>query len=190
VTARRGALLALVATLGLTSCVGSVNRDEFDDEVQSRGGGLGSELVADAIAALEEELGDDGLAVSSITFHASQATIEVLVPGTGGDVDSYNYGTSGLYGGGGLSEPTPVEVADAAALEGELFRVARLDIDAIDDMVDEAIEVADLDGGYARNGFVSRDGGQRVVVTITITNERTEVPVRFGADGRRLEAPL
>ncbi len=170
--------MGLAASLLLTGCVGSVSRGDFDEEVQSRGGGLGADLPLDALDALEARLGDD-VVLKSVTLTAGQGTFEVRVREQ--EVDSYRYGTSGLYGGEGLSDPTPVPVV--GRLGPNLFRPQRIAFDRMDDIVDEAIDEADLDGGYAQTVFIDRLPGGRPTITVTVVNERQTVPVVFQADG-------
>lgn len=174
-------LLGLAAAVLLTGCAGSIGRGSFDEEVQSRGGGLGSDLPLDALDALEEELGDD-VVLRSVNLTAGQGVFEVRVPGSRQNVDSYRFGTSGLYGGEGLSDPTPVPTG-GTPLEPTLFRAERIAFDELDDMVDEALEEADLEDGYAQSVSINRSPGERPTITVTVANERETVPVEFSADG-------
>ncbi len=178
----RRRILFLVVAAALVAACGGTGRAEFDEEIQARGGGLGSALALESIAALQEELGDD-LAFRSFTMTAGQVTIEVLVPGSTDEVDSYRYGTSGLYGGGGLSGPSPVPgVGDTASLRRMLFRTQRIAWDDLDRIVDDALAAADLARGYAQTVRVDRTG-PRPEIVVNVTSPRQSVPVRFRADG-------
>ncbi len=176
-----GALAALVPA----SCVGSVTAGALDEEVRSRGGGLGQSLVLDAVDTVEAELGVEAVELRLVTLAPSQVHMEVRVPGTERDVDSWSYGTSGLYGGRGLSGPDPVAVsAGGPPIETLLFRPADARLDRFDATVDEAIAQAALDGGYAQSATISRPGGgQGPVTTVTVTDDRATVVVTFAADG-------
>lgn len=170
----------LAAALLLASCAGSIDRAAFDREVQSRGGGLGADLPADALDALREELGDD-LALHSVFVAPGYAVIEVRVPGTTADLDSYRYDDD-------LSDPAPVPGSAAGGpLEATLFRPERIAFDDLDRIVDEAIEVADLDGGYAENVSVRRVAGQGARIQVTVKNERHSATVPFRADGTLID---
>ncbi len=174
--------MVLVATVFLAAC-GGTSQDEFEEEIQSRGGGLGSDLAIEAIDALEAELGDD-VALRSFTMSLGQVGMQALVPGTDDQLDNYQYGVSGLYGSGGLSEPTPVTgVGTARELRRSLFRPERIAFDDLDRMVDEAIETADLEDGYAQTVRVDRSN-ERAVITIDVTNPRESAQIRFRGDGR------
>lgn len=181
---RRRILAVGVVALLLAACGGTSRRD-FDEEIQSRGGGLGSALAVDALAALEGEL-EDEVALRSFTMTSGQVTMEVLVPGTEDQVDSYRYGTSGLYGGGGLSDPTPVPGAgEAPALRRSLFRPERVAFDEFDRVIDTAIDEADLDGGYAQTLRVDRTS-PRPRISVNVTSPRETVIAQFRADGTPL----
>ena len=174
-------LVVLAAALFLVAC-GGTSQDEFEAEIQSRGGGLGGDLALEAIAALEDELGED-LALRSLTMSVGQVGMQVRVPGTDDQLDNYQYGSSGLYGSGGLSEPNPVTgVGSAGELRRSLFRPERIAFDELDQMVDEAIATADLEGGYAQSVRVDRSG-ERAVITVGVTSDRESAEVQFRADG-------
>src|SRR5687768_7688204 len=86
--------VVLAAALFLAAC-GGTSQDEFEAEIQSRGGGLGGDLAIEALDALETELGDD-VALRSLTMSVGQVGMQVLVPGTDDQLDNYQYGSSGL----------------------------------------------------------------------------------------------
>lgn len=115
--------LAAVVALALASCgIGAMSQDELTAEARGRGGGVTTSLVDEAIAAVAAETGQDRLTVTSITATLAQVTIAVAGSG------SWTYGTSGLYGGRGLTGPT----ADGPGAAGRAFPVAtgELDVDA------------------------------------------------------------
>ena len=87
--------------------------------------------------------------------------------------------TAGL----GLSGPTPVAgVGGAQALRRTLFRPARVAFDDLDQVVDTAIETADIQGGYAQTLRVDRST-DRTMITVNVTSPRESVQVPFRADG-------
>jgi hypothetical protein len=124
----RARIVALVAVLGAATtagCIGSETRESFDDEVHARGGGLTQELVIEAVDAVEEDTGADALKLRSFTTSAGRVSLEVQVPGSLEDLDSYSFGSSGLYGGGGLDGPDPVARSGTGALPGRPVRRPR-----------------------------------------------------------------
>lgn len=176
--------------LALGACVGSVGREDFDDEVRSRGGGLDGELAVDAVDAIEADLGVDGIRVRSVDLTAGQVTLQVQVPGDPEELDVYRFGSSGLYGGRGLSDPQPVSRgAGEPALDDQLFAPDAAGLDRFGSMVDAALDAADLRRGHASGASVRRapSGGPEPVTSITVTNERRTVVVTFAPDGTLLE---
>jgi hypothetical protein len=176
--------------LALSGCVGSISGDEFDDEVRSRGGGLDSHLVVDAVDAIEAELDVDELRVRSIGVSPGYVVMEVQVPTDPEELDSYRFGSAGRYGGRGLGDPIPMSrSAGEPPLDTQVFAPEAAGIGRLDDMVDRALEAADLPGGWAEGASVRRAPGDDAapVTTVTVTNDRRTVAVTFAADGTELE---
>lgn len=184
----RRLLFVAVAVVVVAAC-GGTSRGDFDAEIESRGGGLGADLPLAAVAALEDEVGAD-VALRSMSVNRALVTMEVLVPGTDDQLDRYSYGTSGLYGGEGLSDPIPVSgVGDPAALRRALFRPQRIALADLDAIVDDAIARADLEGGYAQSVYIDRSTGERATIAVNVTSPRDNVQVRYLGDGRPVPGP-
>lgn len=183
--------MAIVAgVLALGACVGSIDRDDFDDEVRSRGGGLDGSLVSDGVDAVAGDLGVDGIEVWSVAVLPGSVTLQVRLPAQPDALDSYRYGTSGQYGGRGLSEPQPLSTNSAFGdMETRVFDPTAVGLDRLDEMVAEAIGAAGLDGGWASGATTTRGAapGADVVTAVTVTDERRTVVVTFGSDGTLLE---
>jgi hypothetical protein len=162
-----------------------VTRDRFDDEVHARGGGLSQALATDAVGAVESELHVDTVKLRSLAVTPGHVTLEIQVPHSVEDLDSYDYGTSGMYGGGGLSGPEPVARSfEEAALESQVFTLDQAGIAHFDEAIDAAIAAADLPGGYATSATVVRLPGQGGPQTsVTVTNVRRTVTVDCAPDG-------
>lgn len=187
---RRRGRTSLVATLavaavGLTSCVGigAVDHGGLTAEAQRRGGGVTTGLVDDAVAALAEATGEDPLQVHSITAALTVVTIVVPAADGSGGREQWRYGTSGLYGGRGLTGPDV-----AAAPAPAPFPVAVGDLD-----VDGAVATATAEAG-ARAGSGSRRWvesvtvarpaeGAEPVTTVVVTDGGLPTPVLIDADG-------
>ena len=182
---RLGAAAALLAVGSFTACIGSQTREEFEEEMHLRGGGLSQRLVDDAVGAVEERLHVDELKLRSLDVSPGRVAMEIQVPQSTEDLDSYGYGTSGMYGGGGLSGPEPVARSfDEAALEAQVFTLEQAGVDHLDDTVDAAVDEADLPGGYATAADVVRLAGQpQPQTSVTVTNVRRTVTVVFAPDG-------
>lgn len=181
--------MAAVVAFVLASCVGSVDQDEFNDEVHERGGGLSHEVIDDAVAAVAADQGIEAVQVRSMSVMPGRVALEVRVPGSIEDVDAYTYGTSGMFGGEGLDGPEPVHTsAVEQPLESAVFTTEQAGIQRFDDLVDQAIAEADLPGGYATGATIDRpEGSRQPVVEVTVTNARRTVTVVFTADGTLVE---
>lgn len=179
-----------LSVLALGACVGSISDDEFDDEVRSRGGGLDGALVVDAVDAIEAELAVDDVRVRSITVSPGYVVMEVQVPTDPEELDSYRFGSAGRYGGRGLADPIPMSRnAGEPPLDTQVFAPEAAGIERLDDMVDQALDAADLAGGWAQGASVRLPpgGDAAPVTTVTVTNERRTVAVTFAADATELE---
>lgn len=181
---RRSVVPLLVALVAVAVGCSGLSPSEFDEEVQARGGGLGTDVPQDGLAALEEELGEEPV-LRSLNHFAGYVTMEALVPGTDDALDSYLFGTSSGYGGGdGVTDPTPVTgVGPPGELRRELFRASRVPVEDFDEIVDDALERADLTGGWAESLTVHRADGGGLELTVSVENERESVSFTFDADG-------
>jgi len=176
---RMGRLLVAAALVLLTAaCVGSVDREEFEAEIRERGGGISQGLPIEAVAALEHELGVDELVVLSMTISNEHVVAQVQSPEFPDEFDSYT------YRGDEVSEPDPVSnPGGGESPEDAAFNPRDIELDQLDDMVDQAIEEADLRDGYAETVTISQAGRQAPVITVSVTNERQTASVQFGPDG-------
>ena len=176
--------------VGASACVGSRTQESFENEVHARGGGLSQQLVLDGIVAVAEHQHTNPVHLRSITVQPARVAFEAQVPGTTSDLDAYTFGTSGMYGGGGLSGPEPVHTNSTdPPLEGTTFTAHAAGIEHFDTTVDQALDEAKLPGGWASSASISRPvGGGDPQTTVTVTNRRRTVAVTFDADGSVLGA--
>ncbi len=176
-------MLVVAAAAVLLSACGGISRDELTEEARARGGGLGETLPLEAIDAVEEELGEP-VVLRSLSLSLNSVTLQVLVPGTDDQTDTYTYSS-----GGSLRGPEPVTgVPEADQLRRELIDPDRIVLDDLDDLVDEAIAEAGVDGGWAESVYVSRTSPDLVTISVTVMNERESATVTFRGNGQRLEA--
>lgn len=179
--------VVVVAALGLTSCVGigAVNRGAVTARAQERGGGVTAGLVADALDAVAEASGQDPLRVQALT--ASFTTVTLVVAGSGGDggLESWRYGTSGMYGGRGVTGPEPV---GGEVVAGTLFTAEEAGLDGLDAMVDRARATAGRPGGWVETVTVTRPvAGEAPTVTLLVSDRGHEVAVVMAPDGTPVE---
>ena len=173
-----GAALALA--LVLTAC-GGISRNDLEEESRRRGGGLGSTQPLAALAAIEEEQGDP-VRFTNLNASLNSVTVTALVPGSDDELDLWYHSNDDLRG----PEPYP-EAPPANELRTQLIDPDDVALDRLDDIVDDAIETADLRDGYASSLQVTRFGAERTVIGVEVENERRSVTVRYRADGERLE---
>lgn len=186
-------MVALAAVLALTGCVGSITRDDLDEEIRARGtAGMGQRLALGAVDAVREELRTDDVDVRSLTLSPGRAALEVRVDGPTEALDAYHYGTSGLYGGKGLDGPTPVQLSpDGPSLDDQVFPAGSAGLERLNDMVDEARRQADLRGGYVDRVTISRPNDvPDPVINIIVTDQRTTTTVAFAPDGTVVEVAV
>ena len=168
--------MALVAGLA-GACVGSVDREEFEREIQERGGGISQDLPIEAVAALENELDVDEVEVRSMTVSNEHVVLVARSPEFPDEFDSFNYRADGFTGD---PEPSQTAIDDP---EQQVYDPRDIELDQLDDMVDQAIDEADL-RGYAQTVTITRpQPGEPPVIDVSVTNERGSVSVRFGPDG-------
>jgi len=170
----------------LASCVGSVSRQQFEDESQARGGGLSQDVILDALVAVADDQGADPVQLRSVSVMPSRVSLEARVPGSPEDLDAYSFGTSGQLGGDGLDGPEPVARSSTEApLESTLFTAQAAGVRRFDEMVDAALEEADLPGGYASGATITKpDAGAGALpqTVVTVTNVRRTVTVALSPD--------
>lgn len=208
---RRFALALVGLSMVAAGCVGSVDREEFEQIVRERGGGLSQALVLDAVADLETELDTDPLTMQSITATNETVTIEAVSPEFPDEIDRYTYRGGGLDGPDpagrfptvsipditlpelpeGIELPPELQdlVDDPAAGDGDSgpFTVDEIALDRLDELVDAAIVTAALREGYAPSLTITALGTDGPRIRVTVTNDRTDATVTHDAAGQLLE---
>jgi hypothetical protein len=179
---RCGLVLLVGAALLLAGC-GGISSSELEDEAQARGGGLGSTLPIEALDAIEEETGTP-IEFTGFNLWYSSVSVTILVPGSDDELDTYTYTSNG-----DLLDPTPVSgVGPAEEVRPTLMTRDDVAIEDLDDIIDDAIERADFDGGYASNVQVDRTSSDRTTITVSITSPRRSATVTYRGNGEFLEA--
>jgi hypothetical protein len=189
--------VAATAAVAVLAAGCSVSSRDVVEEAQARGGGLSGELVAVAVGAVAEDQDVDTVALRSVTVVFTRVVLEVGVPAEEGlaaveAVEVYEYGTSGRFGGRGLSGPQDVDLpVTGAPLAPTLFTLAQAGVERFDAMVATALREAGLDGAHASVATIARPGGggePQTVVTVTDGDGAgDDVQVTLGPDGTVLE---
>jgi hypothetical protein len=141
------AALVTAVVLGMTACIGTTDRERFDEIIRERGGGVTDELGSEAVAAIAAEAGvaDGGeVEVRSFTLTPATRTVtaEVRDPDAPENLDTY------LVVGGDVDSVTPVRVSVDDDLDAATFRLAELPLDRLEDMADAALAAFDQEGAY------------------------------------------
>lgn len=172
--------MALALTVLAVGCVGSVSRDTFDEEVQSRGGGLSQALVLEGVGAIEDELGRPPT-LDAITAFREHVVVAVISPEFPDEIDRYVYRRGDLDG--------PDAVAETGSEPPRGFAPEDVALGRLDRLVDRAIETAGVRGGWADSMSVHRFSQGPAEIRVNVTNERRDVTVTYGPKGQLLEAP-
>lgn len=170
-----------------TGCVGVTDREDFDALVDSRGGGLSSDLVLSALDAAATEVGvaPAELELTSITINPGSRNVVMTVrdPVQRGNLDRYLFSTRD-----GLGDPEPVQVRASDDLDAAAFRVG--DVPALgrtEEMADAAFAALGFEEPHVESITGSAVGGA-VVVHMSVESARASGSARFGADGALIEA--
>jgi hypothetical protein len=166
----------------LASACGGISRTELDEESQARGGGIGETLPLEGLDAIEAEIGED-VRFTSMNLSRDSMSVTVLHPGNNDELDSWIYQSNGS-----LIGPDPVNGAPPA---DELARILMdpdvVALDQMDEIVDDALERTDFEGGYAQNVGIRRSQGERARITVSVTSPRHSAEVVYRGDGRPIE---
>ena len=180
---RRIAVLVVGALL-LAGCVGTVDRSDFEAEIQARGGGFDQAMVIDAVDGVAARVGTDEFEITRLTANpmAGLVTMQVRDPRAPDQLDDYTFRR------GSLESVDPVQVSAADDLDADAFPIAGFALDRLDDMVDDALDAYDTDGGYVDGVSLVRVGtteaGQGVgAVQLQLESPRSSAVARFTPGG-------
>jgi hypothetical protein len=175
-------VLVVGAALVLTAC-GGISKAELEEEAQARGGGLGESLPLDALDAIQDEIGEEPQ-FTGINVSWENAVVTVLVPGTDDELDTYTYSSNDS-----LYEPSPVSgVAPADELRPTLMTRDDLALEDLDEIIDDAVERADLEGGYADNVSIYKRNSDRIDIVVSVSSPRRSATVTYRGNGDFVEA--
>ena len=184
--ARRSSAWALtVATaLAASGCIGATDRRDFEAEIERRGGGVTSELVADPLDRLRAEIGVNDPELLSLTVSPLTRTVvmEVRDPTRRRNVDRY------VSRGGRLDDPEPVRISASDDLDARTFRPS--DLPALDDLegvADRAIEALEFGDAHVDSINVGVRNGAPVL-SVHVSSPRSVGTAVFDGDGALLGA--
>jgi len=180
-------VMAIVALAGVGSaCVGATPREEFVEEIRSRGGGLTAALALDAVAAVEEALGTTGLRVRVVSIDPAGAlvTMEVRDPARLGNLDLW------AVSGGDVRGPQAVRLSAQDDLDRDTYAIALVALDRLEAMADAALAAFDSDGAWVeRVTIIPGDAGQGQppALTMSLASPRARATAMFSADAELVE---
>jgi hypothetical protein len=165
--------------------VGTVTREEFVEEIQSRGGGFDQALVIEAVDGVAAEVGTDEFEITSLSAAPESAvvTMEVRDPRNPDQLDDYTFRN------GDLESSEPVRLSATDDLEADAFPIGDIELDRLNAMVDAALEGYDTEGGYVTSLSFgqqpSPDNPEQsiAVVTISLESPRSSATATFTGDG-------
>jgi hypothetical protein len=178
------AALAIAASLGVTGCVGATDRADFEAEIERRGGGVTSELVAQPLDRLREAIGvdDPELLLLSMTPLTRTVVLEVRDPAQRRNVDRY------VSRGGGLDDPEPVQVSASDDLDARTFRPSELPaLGDLEGLADQAIAALEFEDAYVDSMSVGLRNGEPVL-SVHVTSPRSVGSAVFDGTGNLLGA--
>lgn len=175
-----GLVLASVAALG-AGCVGTTDRNDFNREVQARGGGLTSELPTSAVDAVAEALGVFDFEVRTVTVTPLDGTVvlDVRDPAAPGNLDRY------VVRRGSVWQVEPVRLTAEDVLDEQTFPVSSVALDQTEAMVDAALAEFAAEG-YVTSLTVVAAAGE-IVISLALESPRAAGTARFTGDGELIE---
>lgn len=170
-------VIALSLVLALTGCVGALDAEEFEAELQSRRADIPSSRALDGAAELASELGTPEVRFARITFDLPLVTYWVPVAEDAAPVESWR------WDGAELTGPGSVPAEAAADLGGRTFTTDDVPaLDRIDQLGAEAVVAAALDGG-SPSGILVADRGDGVRIVVAVRADADRRHVVFTRDG-------
>ena len=182
---RRAALGAVALVVTCAGCVGATDREDFETEVESRGGGFSQEIVADAVEGIADEVGTDDFEITQLVVSPLTPVVSAQVrdPRAPDQLDDY------VFRGDELVDVTPVRLTDGTDLDSEALPIATFAIDRLDEVVDIALDEFGATDGYATSVQLSVSprsdvpGPPLAQVVVSVESPRAAATVRFTADG-------
>lgn len=186
-------MMALLAVLALTGCVGAVDRVDFDAEIRSRGGGVAVDWVQESLDAIAQEVGAPNVAtLQVITLTITPSSFVTVVQARRSDRPDFVDTVAALDGE--VISVTPRQNADELPLDEITISAEDLPLADIEVLVDDALAafVADIgDDAVSGDAFVTLIQVSVIdsvhVVDVSVESVRRTGVVRFDVDGSLVE---
>jgi hypothetical protein len=183
---RRIALVvAAAAAVAASGCVGATERDDFESEVESRGGGFSEDIVSDAVEGIADEVGTAAFELTHLTVSPLTPVVSAQVrdPRAPDQLDDYT------FRGDDLVDVAPVRVAAGTDIDAETLPIAAFAVEQLDEVVDVALDEFGAADGYATSVQLSVEpsaggtGEPHGAIVVSVESPRAAATVRFTADG-------
>jgi hypothetical protein len=173
--------------LAVTGCIGTTDREDFDQIIQERGGGFTSALPLDALQAVAAEVGADDFDIRSMVITAPSETVvlDVRDPAAPGNLDQY------VVRQGDVDSVEPIRLSVDDDLEAETFPASEVAFDRLEEMVDQALAEFGRDDAYVSTLSVGQEsdseGVDLVVLRMSLESSRATGSASFTAEGQLVE---
>lgn len=162
-------------------CVGTTDRDEFNEIIQERGGGVTSELALDSVAAVADGIGVEDFALRTMTISPPDqlVVVEVRDPAIPANLDRYTVRR------GSVESVEPVRLSASDDLDAETALASSVAFDRLSEMADAAVAGFDPDGYVTTINVSGR--GETATVAMTLESPRASGNATFTAGGDLVE---
>jgi hypothetical protein len=177
--------LAIATALAFTGCIGATDRSDFEAEIERRGGGVTTDLAAEPLDRLRDELGVDDPELLSLSIAPLTRTVVLQVrdPAQRRNVDRYV-----SRGGGAFDDPEPVQISASDDLDARTFRPSQLPaLGDLEELADQAITALRFEDAYVDAIDVGLRNGAPVF-TVHVESPRSVGTAVFDGAGTLLGA--
>ena len=181
---------AVVAVICLaTGCIGSVDRSDFEAEVNARGGGFDQALVIESVDAVAGELGTSDFEITLMVVTSRSGTVSMIVrdPGNPANLDTFSLTN------GSISSVEPVRLSAADDIDVASLPIAGLALDRLDAMSQIALSEYDVAGDYITGVSVDvvpsgqPDTPGQLRILFSLESPRSSATAEFTAAGELVE---
>jgi hypothetical protein len=174
-----------IAVVALSACIGATPREDFDAEVQARGGGLTGGFVDTSLAAIASDFGATDwreLEVMFLSVMPGNRTVTAAVrdPRRSEFVDTL------LVKDGEVLSTTPMQDADKLPLDDLVVLLGTVAIDPIEELTSAALDAFGEVDGFVERLTVSLVAGEPLI-QVEVESARRTATVTFDATGDLVE---
>ncbi|MGI9645562.1 MAG: hypothetical protein ACR2O6_09670 [Ilumatobacteraceae bacterium] len=178
----RGSVVAIgLALVALTGCIGATTRDDFDEEVRARGGGLTSTFVDDSLAAIAAEYDvADWRTLSALSLVIQPG--DRLVTATVRDPARLDFVDTKVVVDAEVRSTTPLQDAGDLPLDAITFPLGSVAIVPVEPLATAALDAFGEEGGFVQSMAASLTAGE-VTIRVDLESARRTATATFDAEG-------